>query len=687
MLITLLLSIISSFASSHSVSDIDELRRAVASAEPGDDIVVEAGRYVLSTPLDLSQSGTSEAPIQLRGAAAGEVWLYVDQPEGVRLSGAYWTLSDLAFNGQCDTDSACEHALHLYGDADHTAIQNSIFANFNAHIKSNGMNGDFPDAVLIEGSTFYNDAPRDTSNPVTPLDIVGGSSWVVRGNHIYDFAKAGGNQVSYAAFFKGNSKDGLFENNLIECEAKHTGYVRLGLSLGGGGTSPDSVCEESDCSTEHTGGQLINNIIVNCPADVGIYLNKAKDTQVLHNLLYQTAGIDARFSNTTALVDGNVMDGKLRERDGATTTTGINLIDYTAFDDAFMDPSQNDFRTQNLEDLRDSGNPEVLFDFCWNERSETTTLGAIESDCDTSRAYAKSTVTEDGSVSPDDSTPVDDGAAIPATGCMTVGAAPLASYLLALPALCFRRRRAVAVVVSSSVALSACSEYGIHGQLNAFEAPVVEEDSPLGPEATVDPCKSELHTVRFEVEFPESEGCLWDQDDNLSPVDKLVRARSIDEVRLLREEDVVCDLQFEFSTEQGGIDFDLRYDDQLMLALNERVIFISNERLLDQLGRDSEDRLLANWDSIKDLEMPFYSAPWAIGNATNIVLPNHDVAGAAHLEVDGVALSELSGLAREEARLDLQLWAFGDNDESDCGQSGISFWVDVTMPVSVDFDQ
>ena len=82
--------------------------------------------------------------------------------------------------------------------------------------------------------------------------------------------------------------------------------------------------------------------------------------------------------------------------------------------------------------------------------------------------------------------------------------------------------------------------------------------------------------------------------------------------------------------------------------------------------------------------MPFYSAPWAIGNATHIVLPNHDVNGAAHLEVDGLALSELSSLAREESRLDLQLWAFGDNDESDCGQSGISFWVDVTMPVTVD---
>ena len=62
----------------------------------------------------------------------------------------------------------------------------------------------------------------------------------MRRNFIHDFRKASGDEVSYAAFLKGNSREGLFEGNVVSCvhSAGDTGGYRVGLSFGGGGRAP-----------------------------------------------------------------------------------------------------------------------------------------------------------------------------------------------------------------------------------------------------------------------------------------------------------------------------------------------------------------------------------------------------------------------------------------------------------------
>ena len=61
-----------------------------------------------------------------------------------------------------------------------------------------------------------------------------------------------------------------------------------------GGTGPDSICELGKCKPEHERGVMRNNLIVNCPADVGVYVNAGADTKILNNTLYNTTGIDMR---------------------------------------------------------------------------------------------------------------------------------------------------------------------------------------------------------------------------------------------------------------------------------------------------------------------------------------------------------------------------------------------------------
>ena len=392
----------SAFAAETTVTNTDELRAAVGAANPGDVILLQAGTYRLDGKLNLNRPGGDGAPIVIRAASEEAPVIESNTVEGFKISAPHWTLENLHFVGVCADDSSCEHALHIVGNADNTTVRNCVFQNFNAQIKGNGepvSDGGayaYPDDVLIEGSEFFNDAARQTSNPVTPIDIVGGRRWVVRANFIHDHAKGGGNNISYAAFFKGNSRDGIFERNLIACELMHTGQIRLGLSLGGGGTGPDPICEDGTCNPEHQNGIIRNNFIVNCPTDVGIYLNEATNTRIEHNTLFNTTGIDVRFDTSSATLVNNLLDGKIRTRNGGTILAdegNLQQVQLGQLTGWFTAPGMLDFSLVDGAMLVDQGsaNTQVTDDYCGNTRQAPFDIGALEytsnTPCDTSRPH------------------------------------------------------------------------------------------------------------------------------------------------------------------------------------------------------------------------------------------------------------------------------------------------------------
>lgn len=376
------------------VANVAQLKAALGQAKAGQEIILEDGVYAVDGNLSCRAQGTQAEPITVRAANPGGARIEFDALEGFKVSGAHWRFEDLHIKGVCAQDSSCEHAWHIVGGADGTVVRGNKAWNFNAQIKANGE-GDprhWPDDVLVAYNEFYHEAPRQTSNPVTPIDVVGGRRWRIVGNYIHDFAKGQGNNISYAAFLKGNSRDGVFERNLVVCEALHQGQVRLGLSFGGGGTSPDSNCEEGSCTPEHQDGVMRNNIIARCPADVGVYVNKGARVRLEHNLLYDTGGgVDVRFDSSSATIVGNVLSGRLRERDGGKIVAERdNMAQVTAaqWGQWFEDAAALNFNLKAGSMLEDAAmmTPGLNDDFCGAARDGSPDIGPIERSgggCDT----------------------------------------------------------------------------------------------------------------------------------------------------------------------------------------------------------------------------------------------------------------------------------------------------------------
>lgn len=361
------------------LSSIEDLRAAVAAAQPGDVLILDAGNYNLEHTLQVTTAGLPDAPITLRAEGAT---ITATTVEAIKVSAADWHFEGLNLVGACPSDNDCEHALHIVGEADRTQVKNGSFVDFNAQIKGNGeeVGGSYvwPDDVLIEGNNFYDTRPRQTANPVTKIDVVGGQRWRIVANRIADFEKGEGDTVSYAAFLKGNSKDGVMERNLVLCSHQFSGGTRVGLSLGGGGTSPDSICEQGTCTPENRSSILRNNLIVGC-SDVGIYLNKAQDARILGNTLYQTSGIDVRFEASTAFLANNLLDGRIRERDGGTATLGRNWAELD-LSIVFVNPAAGDFSLATDPGVVDAGDvhPDLTDDYCGRRRDARPDGGALE---------------------------------------------------------------------------------------------------------------------------------------------------------------------------------------------------------------------------------------------------------------------------------------------------------------------
>jgi hypothetical protein len=298
----------------HSAAD---LLRSVAAARAGDVLEIMPGRYAIRQTIEPRAGGTASRPIVLRAARPGSVTLELDTVEGFRVGHPYWVFENLVVRGVCRHHGDCEHAFHIVGPARGVVVRNNRIEDFNAQLKINGERGHWPDDGLIQFNLLTDGVARQTDQPVVPIDIVGASGWQVADNVISHFVKAEGNGISYGVFMKGGGHAGRIERNLLLCSGHDISAPgsRVGVSFGDGGTGP-AFCRDGRCDAEHVGGLVANNVIAHCN-DFGIDVFRSPGTVVAFNTLINTAGIDVRHAPATAQVYGNLLDGRIRARDGA----------------------------------------------------------------------------------------------------------------------------------------------------------------------------------------------------------------------------------------------------------------------------------------------------------------------------------------------------------------------------------
>lgn len=372
------------------VATPDALRAALKDAAPGGVITLAPGTYRFQGKgIGIARAGRADARIVVRAAQPGTVHIELETLEGFVVGAPYWRFENLDIRGVCPADDDCEHAFHVVGAGHHFESVNNTIRDFNAHIKINGLDGRYPDDGLIDHTTLAASHVRATTKPVTPIDLVTASGWTVRANVITDFVKRDGNGVSYGAFAKGGGKDNVFERNVVWCEQTLRGQPgqRIGLSLGGGGTGRE-FCRDGRCITEQENGVVRANLIVGC-SDVGIYLNGAAASKVVDNTLVDTSGIDVRYPTSSAVVDGNLVDGPIRARDGGILHLGDNRATplWRAYAGShpvrslFRAPETGDFSWRDGPPLRDDadmeGRPADALDLCGKRRTTPAAYGAF----------------------------------------------------------------------------------------------------------------------------------------------------------------------------------------------------------------------------------------------------------------------------------------------------------------------
>jgi parallel beta-helix repeat protein len=371
-----------------TVASADAARRAVETAQPGDAITFEPGTYRFAAPsIFLTHPGTASANIVVRAIRADTVVIEIENLEGFVVAAPYWRFENLTIRGVCAQHSACEHAFHVVGMAHHFVARNNTLVDFNAQIKVNGQDRRFPDDGLIEDNTIGNTSARQTENPVTPIDVVGASRWTIRGNLITDFIKAGGNLVSYGAFVKGGGAANRFQGNVVICEHLLRGAPgsRIGLSLGGGGSEGGAgFCRDSGCAIEQRDGSIESNLIASC-SDDGIYVNRGANSRILDNTLLDTGGIAVRFVESGAEVQGNLVDGAIRRRDGAALHAEDNLTTGAGVLYLGRHPQRDLFRDAASLDLvwaatppRHASPARTPLDLCRADRPSQPAFGAFE---------------------------------------------------------------------------------------------------------------------------------------------------------------------------------------------------------------------------------------------------------------------------------------------------------------------
>jgi hypothetical protein len=311
-----------------TVSSVSALHAAVDNLVSGRTIVIQPGTYVLQRQLHVD--GVSQ--VALRGATGdrnqvvlkGHGMNVAGVPHGIEVSNAQDVLiADLSVGEvqfhplQLHGEAGCER-VRIYNvrlfDAGEQFIKGTI--DFGA---PNGVDDGVLEYSVLEYTTIG--PPNGYTNGI---DIHRGENWIIRYNLFRNIRVPPGapNSLGPAVLmWSGARNTTTYANTFINCERA----IAYGIG------------PQAGFAFAHQGGTICGNFIyraASVPGDAGISVWDSPGTQVLHNTVLQSGtypdALDYRFPGSNGLViQNNLLDGAVRQRDGAQASLAGNLTNAT----------------------------------------------------------------------------------------------------------------------------------------------------------------------------------------------------------------------------------------------------------------------------------------------------------------------------------------------------------------------
>ncbi len=134
-----------------TVNSTEALQKALSAANPGQEIVLAPGTYLVPAGMRLGAeaSGTANTPIVLRGKAIDRVILKFQEGAGLDISGEYWAITDLVMRGICQAN-ACPAPINVNHTASALQLRNLFASGFSLLASGNPAKGN----GLIDGVTL-----------------------------------------------------------------------------------------------------------------------------------------------------------------------------------------------------------------------------------------------------------------------------------------------------------------------------------------------------------------------------------------------------------------------------------------------------------------------------------------------------------------------------------------------------
>ena len=252
------------------------IKAALASAGPGDTIVVKPGEYDLGGGASTGKDGTKDQPVTLRCEGdKGYAVLKVRGTVGFRIKNRFWVFRGIHF--QSDKKST-EDLVFMDGPGgcgDIHIVDCKISGAGEFGMKSARTREKAADNVIIEHTELY-----DVME--TGFDLVSGDNWALRRCYVHDYGM--GNRTHYGIFLKGGGKNGVIEGCIVDGSA---GKGTLGISFGGGLTGKQWLpLVGGKVGPEHDGGICRNNIVI-AAADASFHSNNGANCKFYNNLAWK----------------------------------------------------------------------------------------------------------------------------------------------------------------------------------------------------------------------------------------------------------------------------------------------------------------------------------------------------------------------------------------------------------------